>query len=110
VSTGVRRIYLRLCALSWGNHLHDHRPLVDPILCRISVPYPTGIFTLASGHGHLKASQVCLRRSIHNIVAPSFSERVGRNRISLVYICLSYVASQVVFVHCHCYVCLQIGP
>jgi hypothetical protein len=64
---------------SWSNHLHRHRTLVDPIICRISVPHPTGISTYASCHGHLKPSQVCLRCSFDNVVAPSFFERVSRN-------------------------------
>lgn len=61
---------------SRSNHIHGHRPPVDSILCRIPVPYPISVSTVASRHGHYEASQDRLRCSSDNVVTSSFSERV----------------------------------
>lgn len=58
---------------SRSNHIHSHRPLVDPILCRIPVPYPTSVSSLASRHGYHKVSQVGICCDTGDVVISGFS-------------------------------------
>jgi hypothetical protein len=64
-------------------------PPVDSILCRIPVPYPISVSTIASRHGHYEASQDRLRCSPDNVVTSSSSERVRCGHACLVDLRLS---------------------
>ena len=72
------RLPLRpLTPRSGGNHFHDHRHTLDPIVLGLQEPHSVGVAFATGRHGRQQSAQVCIRGGRHDFTSASRSERVS---------------------------------